>query len=225
MMYRDRYGFPEPEDFPFDLFLDLDEHEMARIIATLYDAFNEVNSLFGHFSKSGFSWDIKHLYISADKKYLVEYFRSREWRLNPWDEDELRRIAVLGEYYHKDFITLYYNTIKGTSRNAPEGRLGSSVLTVMRYVYLHEMMHQYFDRFNNKKDEMEIEEGLAEFGALYVLDELVKLGSAYDEELEWALNFVESKRGALRCYSNGARLFKRYKAGQLELKNLLEAYC
>lgn len=147
-------------------------------------------------------------------------------RLNPIVSSyELRRIAVLGEYYHKDFITLYYNTIKGTSRNAPEGRLGSSVLTVMRYVYLHEMMHQYFDRFNNKKDEMEIEEGLAEFGALYVLDELVKLGSAYDEELEWALNFVESKRGALRCYSNGARLFKRYKAGQLELKNLLEAYC
>ena len=62
----------------------------------------------------------------------------------------------------------------------------------MRYVYFHELMHQYFDRFDSEKDEMEIEEGLAEFGALYVLDSLVEKGEADTAELDWTLRHIRN---------------------------------
>ena len=227
IIFRSEYGFPIMESQPFDGFLSLKDEEEISIICTLYDAYNEVHNIFKQFGDAQFSWHYAELRVSSEWKSYREYFgrKSIFYISKSRAAQELENICILGEYCHKYSVTLYYNAIKDVAKNAPEGKLKNKEYTVMRYVYFHELMHQYFDRFDNKKDEMEIEEGLAEFGALYVLDSLVKKGEAYKEELEWALNFVESKRGILRCYSNGARLFRRYKAGQLELKNILEAYC
>ena len=221
---RSESGTPRKEDDPVDGWYELSEDEKKRLRQILEDAYNAVCRIFVQFDDPAFRWSKERLHISSERKTYKEIFEDRR-KLRKEEEEELRGIRVLGEYRHKDSVTLYYNNIKDAAENAPEGGLGNKVYTVMRYVYFHELMHQYFDRFDSEKDEMEIEEGLAEFGALYVLDSLVEKGEADTAELDWTLKHVEGKYGPLRCYSYGAGLFKRYKAGHLELKNILEAYC
>ena len=95
---------------------------------------------------------------------------------------------------------------------------------MMRYVYLHELMHAFFDRTPNHEYIYEIEEAFAEFGALKCLAELVDKDKADPAELDWALSHVNGKNGALQCYSYGYDLYHRYKETNDLSKKILESY-
>jgi|GEM_PF-7038036 len=163
--------------------------------------------------------------LSEKRKTYLELFDERGFlpeKEDDWDKypvTVLEASRVLGEYKEGKII-LYINNIKDctSEENTPEINR-RSYLTVTRYVYLHELMHAFFDR-NNWDDEVksgndsyeyddEIEEGLAEFGALLLLDQLVnttpkeesipEVNHASEWELEWAIRHVEKKKGALDC--------------------------
>ena len=150
-------------------------------------------------------------------------------------EKEIKAIRVLGEY--KDgIIILYVNNIKdcASEQNAP-GISGKPYLTVTRYVYLHELMHAFFERKGGKDYayNREYEEGLAEFGALIHLNQLVntpqdkwvpEVKYASKEELDWAVRHVEGKKAALECYARGAYLFKLFGHDKGLSRKMLEAY-
>ncbi len=150
-------------------------------------------------------------------------------------ETEVKAIRVLGEY--KDgTIILYINNIKdcASEQNAP-GIDGKPYLTVTRYVYLHELMHAFFERRggNDYAYNREYEEGLAEFGALLHLNQLVntpqdswipEVKYASKDELDWAVRHVEGKKAALECYARGAYLFKLFGHDKELSRKMLEAY-
>lgn len=176
-----------------------------------------------------------YLHLFVERKLLSENEGDRDKTL----VEELGRSRVLGEY--KDgFITLYINNIKdiACTNNAP-GLLGMPGLfpfvTVVRYVYLRELMHAYFERKENRgyQFDREHEEIYAEFGALLFLQGLVnaKLGDeeppvnyATKEELDWAIRYAESKTGVLKCYARGAELFKQYGEDKELCKQMLHAF-
>lgn len=181
--------------------------------------------------------------LSAVRKTYLSLFEERH--LLPEDEDErdksvveeLGKTRVLGEYKDGE-IVLYINNIKDCAieESAP-GMYGFPYLTVMRYVYLHELMHAFFDRKDNEGYEYnrDQEEGFAEFGTLLLLSQLVKtnpevseyipeVNHAEQEELDWAIRHVESKKGVLQCYSRGAELFKQYGEDKELAKKMLDNY-
>ena len=178
--------------------------------------------------------------LSEKRKTYLDYFT--EHQLLPENNDErekvekvIKAIRVLGEY--KDgVIILYINNIKDCAieQNAP-GINGKPYLSVTRYVYLHELMHAFFERKGGKDYVycLEYEEGLAEFGALLHLKQLVntpqdewipKVKYASKEELDWAVRHVEGKKGALECYARGSYLFKLFGHNKELSKSMLEAY-
>ena len=172
--------------------------------------------------------------LSEKKKTYYELLEERE--LLPENEDDRKKIMtirVLGEYSKDNgTIILYINNIKDTAdgQKAPEFN-GKPYLTVTRYVYLHELMHAFFDKGKDGyKYNRGEEEGLAEFGALLLLDHLpdgtkIPAGNhASKEGLEWAIRHVERKTGALECYSRGAYLFKLFGADKDLSKRMLKAY-
>ena len=180
--------------------------------------------------------------LSDKRKTYLEVFIDRH--LLPENENDrdkglvkvLGSSRVLGEYDDGDII-LYVNNIKDVAEeeNVPNGVCGIPYLTVLRYVYLHELMHAYFDRKENEGHEYnyEAEEGFAEFGALLLLKELVNhnlcddeplVNHATMEELEWAIRHVESKTGVLKCYARGAELFKQYGEDKELCKQMLHAF-
>ena len=184
--------------------------------------------------------------VSEERKSYLELFKERGLlpeKEEDWDEGivkAIQAVRVLGEYKSAGKeIVLYINNIKDVAieEEAPEGVLGIPYLTVVRYVYLHELMHSYFDREENDGFEhvRDLEEGLAEFGALLLLNQLVHhhpSGNEFDpainhalmEELEWAIRHVEGKRGVLQCYARGAELFKQFRDDKEIAKKMLEAY-
>ncbi len=180
--------------------------------------------------------------LSDERKTYLELYSERGLlpdNKDKWDKDivkEIQAIRVLGEY--KDgTIILYINNIKDCAceENAP-GFYGIPYLTVTRYVYLHELMHAFFERKDNVGYEYnrEKEEGFAEFGALLLLDQLVntnpdgewipEVNHASKDELEWAVRHVERKKGALEYYSRGAVLFKQFGPDKELSQKMLEAY-
>lgn len=175
------------------------------------------------------------------KKYLEVFIDRHLLPENENDRDKdfvkvLGSIRVLGEYNDGNII-LYVNNIMDIAeeKNVPNGVCGIPYLTLLRYVYLHELMHAYFDRKENEGHEYnyEAEEGFAEFGALLLLKELVThnlcddeplVNHATMEELEWAIRHVESKTGVLKCYARGAELFKQYGADKELCKQMLHEF-
>lgn len=178
----------------------------------------------------------RHVVLSDKRKTYLELFAERKLlpdKEEDWDEEMVKVIQsfrVLGEYQN-GIIILYINNIKETANetSAP-GFYDLPYLTVTRYVYLHELMHEYFERKENEgyKYNREQEEAFAEFGALLLLGRLVKtnhrINHASKEELEWAIRHVEGKRGALECYSRGAGLFRRFGQDEKLAGEMLAAY-
>ena len=141
-------------------------------------------------------------------------------------------MSVLGEY-DKGEIILYINNIKDAAEEEKvPGFYGFPYLTVLRYVYLHELMHAFFDRNDGHEYIQEMEEGFAEFGALCLLKKLVDynprerdvLNHADNAELDWALRHVENKKGALACYARGADLFRQFGNDPDLCGKMLKAY-
>ncbi len=178
--------------------------------------------------------------LSDKKKTYLEVFVDRHLlpeNENDWEEGAVKILGasrVLGEYDDGEII-LYVNNIMDAAQDAPKGVLGIPYLTVLRYVYLHELMHAYFDRTGNEGHEYnyETEEGFAEFGALLLLNKLVKhdlwdeeplYNHASKEEMEWAIRHVERKTGFLQCYARGAELFKQFGEDKEFCKKMLHAF-
>lgn len=194
-------------------------------------------------SELGFDVRLGDQVILSDRRktYLEVFIDRHLLPENENDRDEgvvkvLGSSRVLGEYDDGEII-LYVNNIKDAAKEekAPNGVYGIPYLTVLRYVYLHELMHAYFDRKENEGHEYnyETEEGFAEFGALLLLKELVNhnlcddeplVNHATMEELEWAIRHVESKIGVLKCYARGAELFKQYGEDKELCKQMLQAF-
>lgn len=164
--------------------------------------------------------------LSEERKTYLDLFVERRLlpeRKEDWDRDvvkEIQAMSVLGEY-DKGEIILYINNIKDAAEEEKvPGFYGFPYLTVLRYVYLHELMHAFFDRNDGHEYIQEMEEGFAEFGALCLLKKLVDynpnprerdvLNHADNAELDWALRHVENKKGALACYARGADLFRQF---------------
>lgn len=88
--------------------------------------------------------------LSEERKTYLDLFVERRLlpeRKEDWDRDvvkEVQAMSVLGEY-DKGGIILYINNIKDAAEEekAP-GFYGFPYLTVLRYVYLHELMHAFF---------------------------------------------------------------------------------
>ena len=167
--------------------------------------------------------------LSDKSKRYYDYFNERDDK-DDWDEEtkeKIKAIFVLGEYVKgKGEIILYINNIKKAALkdNAPKYN-GKGFLTVARYVYLHERMHAFFERNGVIVYNRDKEEGLAEFGALLLLDELVNTTlNAKSSELEWAIRHVESKKGVLECYARGAYLFNLFGQNKELSRKMLEAY-
>jgi hypothetical protein len=177
----------------------------------------------------------KNVELSEKRKTYLELFKERGFDPKKDETDqELQAIRVLGEY--KDgIIILYINNIKdcANEQKAP-GINREPYLTVTRYVYLHELMHAFFDKgAKGYVYDLKQEEGLAEFGALLHLNQLVNttpdecipnVKYASKEELDWAVRHVEGKKGALECYARGAYLFKLFGHDKELSKKMLEAY-
>lgn len=172
--------------------------------------------------------------LSEKRKTYLELFKERGFDPKKDETDqELQAIRVLGEY--KDgIIILYINNIKDCANESKAPALnGKPYLTVTRYVYLHELMHAFFGSKENYKYNQELEEGLAEFGALFLLNQFANTtpngtsmpeNPVSKEELEWAVRHVEKKTGVLECYYRGAYLFKLFGHDKELSKKMLEAY-
>jgi len=161
----------------------------------------------------------KSVLISAERKTYQVLFKERFPEDKDDDWDELASVRVLGEYKrHEKKIILYIDNIKEIKHHYGD------LLPMMRYVYLHELMHAFFDRNPEHNYIYEIEEAFAEFGALICLNELVSKDKADSFELEWAWSLVYSKKDVLPCYSNGYNLFNLYKEKQDLAKTMLESY-
>lgn len=156
--------------------------------------------------------------ISAERKTYQLLFKER-FHESDCDWDKLAKVNVLGEYKKDNkLLVLYINNIKEIEHHYGD------LLSMMRYVYLHELMHAFFDRTPEHKYIFEIEEAFAEFGALICLYELVSEDKADQSELDWALSHVDSKKDVLPCYSYGSDLFNLYKEKEELAKRMLQSY-
>ena len=106
----------------------------------------------------------------------------------------LSQILVLGEYVDSEnAIYIYVNNIKAEN-TAPINRL-------MLAVYIHELYHAYFASGN--KYIKEIEEPLAEFGALFCLEAMTVMGTAEIDDLHFYKKMVAEKKKYLPEYAFG----------------------
>lgn len=109
-------------------------------------------------------------------------------------------VLVLGEYndYSKS-IYIYVNNIKKVSHISYINRL-------MLAVYIHEMYHAYFESGN--KYIKEIEEPLAEFGALFCLEVMAAMRVVSFGTLRYYKKRVELKKKKLPIYAFGSYIYK-----------------
>ena len=211
-----------------------EQYEIKRLLKELYDVlmWSEFLSI-----KKGMGRIVE---LSSEQKTYADFFSARGKKddNNSDVSEEIQAINILGEYYLEEYypgqkyvfkddaIILYIDSIKEAAikENAPGIKGNPPYLTVIRYVYLHEFMHAFFHQKDGYKYNREQEEGLAEFGALFLLDQLVSKEEASKEELDWAVRHVESKKGALECYARGAYLFKQFGHDKDSSKKMLEEY-
>lgn len=126
-----------------------------------------------------------------------------------YDDSGLEKVDVLGEYgnsqhaHVKSKIYIYVNSIiKNTQGN------GSEIDQLMLAVYIHELYHAYFKSGNRYI--REIEEPLAEFGALFCLEAMTVMGTAEIDDLHFYKKMVAEKKKYLPEYAFGEYIHKQY---------------
>lgn len=113
--------------------------------------------------------------------------------------------TVLGEYDPcEDTIVLYINAIRAFSSSQTEKPI--SPADMLLYVFAHELYHAYFHK---DKYIPELEEPLAEFGALLYMNTYYS-HNTNDEERENIMRtlFSISESNKIECYKKGAELFR-----------------
>ena len=135
--------------------------------------------------------DVKVIFSERKPSYAEKY-----------KKEGLSNILVLGEYVDSEnAIYIYVNNIKAECNTAPINRL-------MLAVYIHELYHAYFksgNRYNR-----EIEEPLAEFGALFCLEAMTVMGTAEIDDLHFYKKMVAEKKKYLPEYAFGEYIHKQY---------------
>jgi len=115
-------------------------------------------------------------------------------------------IDILGEYISRDQtngprVILYINTIRGQQPTQTE--------LLIAEVYVHEIMHAYFDTSNGHVYEEKVEEPITEFAMLKFF-EAFDQGASSLKVLSSALNNVQAKQNGsigIKCYGFGYYLF------------------
>lgn len=164
-------------------------------------------------------------YLSTDEDLIRLYEELKEWReifektgqLDKLKEAEaildelesLKHFVVLGEYKSKTKeVVLYIKNI----RNVHSGLTSKMLLSI---VYVHEMMHAYFDREYEQKRIpyiIDVEEPLAEVGVLFFAESNYQ--SMFDDIKEYIKNGVSP-------YRLGFKLYDQYKD---KTKQIIESY-
>ena len=132
-----------------------------------------------------------------------------------WAEDQLKKASLLGLYSRKvlwfdnssPIVFLFADNINDYSAS-----IGKSADNVFGYVFLHEMMHAYFDSFHSEgfPSWEELEEPFAEFGMLT----FIQKSKLPVDLLEDAKEHVQSKVDfGPREYGFGLALFNRTGGG------------
>ncbi len=128
--------------------------------------------------------DVKVIFSKLQPTYAEKY-KNRS----------LSKILVLGEYVDSEnAIYIYVNNIEAKCNTAPINRL-------MLAVYIHELYHAYFKSGNRYI--REIEEPLAEFGALFCLEAMTVMRTAEIDDLHFYKKMVAEKKKYLPEYAFG----------------------
>lgn len=147
-----------------------------------------------------------------------------------WAEEQLHRVKynqghlLLGLYSRKLLwfddaepkVFLFADNIRDYAKSK-----GCNEDNVFGYVYIHEMMHAYYDAFESKgfPSREPLEEAFAEYGMLTFINNSTP--GLRDKLLADASKHVESKIGTeLRQYGFGFDMFKITKGGDVDLVNL-----
>lgn len=123
-----------------------------------------------------------------------------------YNEDSFSDVLILGEYVASDpefgeCVILYVNNISECSRSK------ISFETLMLAVYIHELYHAYFRSGDNYI--LDVEEPLAEFGALFSLEAMASMGVIDGSAVTEYLEFVRNKT-KLPKYSFGSHIYSKH---------------
>lgn len=123
-----------------------------------------------------------------------------------YNDDSFSDVLILGEYVASDpefgeCVILYVNNISECSRSK------ISFETLMLAVYIHELYHVYFRSGDNYI--LDVEEPLAEFGALFSLEAMASMGVIAGSAVTEYLEFVRNKT-KLPKYSFGSYIYSKH---------------
>lgn len=123
-----------------------------------------------------------------------------------YNDDSFTDVLILGEYVASDpefgeCVILYVNNISECSRSK------ISFETLMLAVYIHELYHAYFRSGDNYI--LDVEEPLAEFGALFSLEAMASMGVIAGSAVTEYLEFVSNKT-KLPKYSFGSYIYREH---------------
>ena len=123
-----------------------------------------------------------------------------------YNDDTFSDVLILGEYVASDpefgkCVILYVNNISECSRSK------ISFETLMLAVYIHELYHVYFRSGDNYI--LDVEEPLAEFGALFSLEAMASMGVIAESAVTEYLEFVRNKT-KLPKYSFGSYIYSKH---------------
>ena len=123
-----------------------------------------------------------------------------------YNDDSFSDVLILGEYVASEpefgeCIILYVNNIYDCSRSK------ISFETLMLAVYIHELYHVYFRSGDNYI--LDVEEPLAEFGALFSLEAMASMGVIAGSAVTEYLEFVRNKT-KLPKYSFGSYIYSKH---------------
>ena len=107
-------------------------------------------------------------------------------------------------------------------------------MEILAQVYIHELMHAYYSYILTKRYSIldcvtEVEEAMAEFGMLCIIESMVNVGMVSANFLTTAINCVKSKWSStdldMKCYGLGYHLYEElYKGGYCLNGKLLSIY-
>lgn len=190
-----RYEFPDPDE------LEKEIEELQRMIEDLEEKLER-----GELTQE-YWWEI-----------LREYCRRLELLKGTRGKTKASFIPLLGEYIHNhgdgSKVILYVNNIEEYAKNPHDTML------LMAQVLLHEYFHSFYYHVGvAARDRIScIEEPMAEYGSLVVLDSVKSSGMPKAKEageaLTYAYKFVKAKQkctGTTAAYGFGAYIFDSHK--------------
>ena len=209
-----RYEFSNPDE------LNKEIEELEKLIKDLVDKLEK-----GVLPQE--CWALLEEY----KKRLKKLKEAREEMTEDPDKKKkassftkIYKISLLGKYEHKhgddSRVTLYVKNIEACAKNPYDTML------LMGQVLLHEYFHSFYYHVGvgSKERIKYVEEPMAEFGSLVVLDSVASSGlpiSIYaDHALKYGLAFVkkkQSREGLSAAYGFGAYIFDKHKDDYYDL--------